>query len=136
MTTTVEAAPGDLVAVLRVPVWNTLSARAGSLRRALPPRPDAPAARFAWLRALTPDQARDAALLDHLDALCDHLAGHPALGYAPGDPLPEAALEAAEGFNPQLTTLITRYRTARAASTSEPQPPRPALRARNPARPD
>lgn len=113
MTTTVEADPGDLVAVLRVPVWNTLTARADGLRRALPPRPDTPEGRFAWLCSLTAAQARDAALLDHIDALCAHLAGHPALGYAPNDPLPEAALEAAEGFNPQLTTLITRYRTAR-----------------------
>ncbi|EPH41150.1 hypothetical protein ABT390_34880 [Streptomyces aurantiacus] len=113
MTTTVEADPGGLVAVLRVPVWNTLTARAESLRRALPPRPDAPAARYAWLCSLTPAQARDAAHLDHLDALCAHLAGHPALGYAPDDPLPEAALEAAEGFNSQLTALITRYRAAR-----------------------
>lgn len=114
MTTTTRAAPGDLVAALRLPVWNTLSARAEGLRRALPPRPDAPAERFAWLRSLTPEQARDAALLEHLDALCGHLAGKPALGHDPDDPLPDAALEAAEGFNPQLTTLITRYRAARA----------------------
>ncbi|WP_030558819.1 hypothetical protein [Streptomyces aureocirculatus] len=115
MTTASHTAPGDLVAALRLPVWNTLSARAESLRRALPPRPDAPAARYAWLCSLTPEQARDAALLDHLDALCGHLAGHPALGYDADDPLPDAALQAAEGFNPQLTSLIVRYRKARAA---------------------
>ncbi|MFD9887056.1 hypothetical protein ACFWZT_36970 [Streptomyces alboflavus] len=112
MTTTTRAAPGDLVAALRLPVWNTLSARAEALRRDLPPRPAAAAGRFAWLRSLTPEQARDAALLDHLDALCGHLGGKPALGYAADDPLPDAALEAAEGFNPQLTALITRYRAA------------------------
>lgn len=112
MTTTTRAAPGDLVAALRLPVWNTLSARAEALRRDLPPRPAAAAGRFAWLRSLTPEQARDAALLDHLDALCGHLGGKPALGYAADDPLPDAALEAAEGFNPQLTALINRYRAA------------------------
>ncbi|MFH9068729.1 hypothetical protein [Streptomyces alboflavus] len=119
MTTTTRAAPGDLVAALRLPVWNTLSARAEALRRDLPPRPAAPAGHFAWLRSLTPEQARDAALLDHLDALCGHLDGKPALGYAPDDPLPEAALEAAEGFNPQLTALITRFRAARDAESAD-----------------
>lgn len=115
MTTAPHAALGDLVAALHLPVWNTLTARAASLRQALPPRPAAADARLAWLRSLTPEQARSAALLDHLDALCEHLAGRPALGYDPDDPLPDAALQAAEGFNPQLTTLIIRYRAARRA---------------------
>ncbi|OAH14273.1 hypothetical protein [Streptomyces jeddahensis] len=61
MATTVEAAPDDLVAALRLPVWNTLSERADAIRRALPPRPETPQGRFEWLRSLSPEQARRAA---------------------------------------------------------------------------
>lgn len=111
--TTVEAAPDTLVEVLRLPVWNTLAQRADSIRHTLPPRPEAVVARLAWLRSLTPEQARRAALLDHLDALCGHIAGHPALGYPADDPLPDAALQEAEGYNRQLTALIAAYRAAR-----------------------
>ncbi|MFJ9200952.1 hypothetical protein [Streptomyces flaveolus] len=112
--TTLEASPDSLVAVLRVPVWNTLAKRADSIRRALPPRPgELPHERYWWLRSLNPEQARDAALLDRLDALCGHLVGRPALGYPDDEPIPAAALEEAEGFNPQLTALIAAYRAAR-----------------------
>ncbi|WP_433860215.1 hypothetical protein [Streptomyces kronopolitis] len=109
--TTVEAV--DLVAILRLPVWNTLAERADAIRRALPPRPGTPQGHLRWLRSLTPEQQRRAALLDRLDALCGHIAGRPALGYVADDPMPEAALQEAEGFNPQLSALIARYRTAR-----------------------
>ncbi|MFB6505540.1 hypothetical protein ACFC07_22385 [Streptomyces sp. NPDC056099] len=111
--TTVEAAPGDLTAVLRLPVWNTLSERADGIRRALPPRPETPEGRLRWLQSLTPEQQRRAALLDHLDALCGHLDGRPALGYNPDDPMPDAALQEAEGFNSRLTALIATHRAAR-----------------------
>ncbi|MBL1104363.1 hypothetical protein JK361_07065 [Streptomyces sp. 5-8] len=111
--TTMEAAPDALVAALRRPVWNTLAARAEDIRRSLPPRPETAAERFAWLRSLDPEQARRAALLDHLDALCGHLDGHPAPGCAADDPMPDAALEEAEGFNRQLTALIAAYRAVR-----------------------
>ncbi|MCZ1011939.1 hypothetical protein [Streptomyces lydicus] len=111
MTATVDADPDT--AALRMPVWNTLAERADALRRALPSRPQTAAERCGWLRSLTPAQARRAALLDRLDALCGHLAGRPALGYSPDDPMPAAALEEAEGFNPHLTRLIARYRASR-----------------------
>lgn len=111
--TTVEAVPDVLVAMLRRPVWNTLAERADGIRRCLPVRPETAVERFAWLRSLSPEQARRAALLDRLDALCGHLAGHPALGHGAEDPMPEAALQEAEGFNPQLTALIAAYRAAR-----------------------
>ncbi|MGW7090028.1 hypothetical protein ACWGH2_41965 [Streptomyces sp. NPDC054871] len=114
--TTVEVAPRDLVAVLRLPVWNVLAERADELRRALPPRPESPEERLRWLQSLSLDQQRRAALLDHLDALCGHIAGRPAPGYSPDDPMPDAALQAAEGFNPQLSKLITNYRAARQQS--------------------
>ncbi|MFD9248305.1 hypothetical protein [Streptomyces bottropensis] len=114
--TLVEAAPDTLVAALRLPVWNTLAERADNIRRALPARPETAVERLAWLRSLNPEQARRAALLDHLDALCGHIAGRPALGYAADDPMPDAALQEAEGFNPQLTALIAAYRAARQAS--------------------
>ncbi|MFF4038215.1 hypothetical protein [Streptomyces sp. NPDC001816] len=110
---TVEAVPDVLVATLRVPVWNTLAARADAIRRCLPPRPETAVERLAWLRSLSPEQARMAVLLDRLDALCGHLAGRPALGCAADDPLPDAALQEAEGFNRQLTALIAAYRVAR-----------------------
>jgi hypothetical protein len=113
--TIVEAASGDLVAVLRLPVWNTLAERADGIRRALPPPPELPEERFRWLQSLTLDQQRRAALLDHLDALCGHIAGRPAPGFSPHDPMPDAALQETEGFNPQLTSLIANYRAARNA---------------------
>ncbi|MFI2762001.1 hypothetical protein ACH5A3_24555 [Streptomyces echinatus] len=112
--TTVETTPDALVAALRMPVWNTLAARAEGIRRALPPRPGTARERLAWLRSLDPEQARHAALLDHLDALCGHISGRrPALGYAADDSLPDAALQEAEGFNRQLTALIAAYRAVR-----------------------
>ncbi|MFF8478700.1 hypothetical protein [Streptomyces sp. NPDC015414] len=112
MTPAVEAAPTTLVAALRMPVWNILTRRADGIRRDLPPRPEAPTERLAWLRSLNPEQARRAALLDHLDALRGHVTGCPALGYAIDDPMPEPALQEAEGFNPHLTALIAVYRAA------------------------
>ncbi|WP_460111666.1 hypothetical protein [Streptomyces sp. YKOK-J1] len=113
MTPTVEAAPETLVAALRMPVWNILTQRADGIRRDLPPRPETTAERLAWLRSLNPEQARRAALLDHLDALRGHVTGCPALGYAVDDPMPDPALQEAEGFNPRLTALIAVYRAAR-----------------------
>ncbi|MEU5239717.1 hypothetical protein ACH4UR_25335 [Streptomyces lydicus] len=76
----------------------------------MPPRLETAMERYDWLRSLTPAQARRAALLDHLDVLCAHLAGRPALGYSPDDQVPAAALEEAEGYNPHLTRLISQYR--------------------------
>ncbi|WP_406153134.1 hypothetical protein OG217_05465 [Streptomyces sp. NBC_01023] len=65
----------------------------------------------------TQDQARRAALLDRLDALCEHVSGRPALGYEPGDPLPAAALEEADGFTDSATALLVAdYRARRAVS--------------------
>ncbi|MGW2747344.1 hypothetical protein [Streptomyces sp. NPDC001450] len=116
--TTVEAAPDVLVAALRLPVWNTLAERADGIRRSLPARPETAAERLAWLQSLSPEQARRAALLDRLEALCGHLAGRPALGYAADDPMPDAALQEAEGFNRQLTALIAAYRAARRVPVS------------------
>ncbi|MFI9244996.1 hypothetical protein ACIGXF_20950 [Streptomyces sp. NPDC053086] len=111
--TTVEDEPDALVAALRVPVWNTLTRRADGIRRTLPPRPEAAEDRLGWLQSLTAEQARQAALLDHLEALCGHMAGRPAFGCAADDPMPEAVLQEAEGFNRQLTALIAAYRAAR-----------------------
>ncbi|NUL24940.1 hypothetical protein HRW17_21575 [Streptomyces lunaelactis] len=91
-----------------------MSERADTIRRALPPRPLDARARHAWLRSLDEDQARRAALLDHLDTLCEHIAGRPALGYDPEDPLPTAALEEADGFTDATTALlIAEYRAHR-----------------------
>ncbi|MDX2592881.1 MULTISPECIES: hypothetical protein [Streptomyces] len=112
MTPAVEAAPETLVVALRMPVWNILTRRADGIRRDLPPRPETTAERLAWLRSLNPEQARRAALLDHLDALRGHVIGCPALGYAVDDPMPDPALQEAEGFNPRLTALIAVYRAA------------------------
>ncbi|WP_244165131.1 hypothetical protein [Streptomyces silaceus] len=86
-----------------MPVWSALSERADALRRTLPPRPQAAHDRWVWLRELDPEQERQAALLDHLDALCLHLAGRCALGCAAGDPMPSAALEEADGFTGEAT---------------------------------
>ncbi|MCQ4207572.1 hypothetical protein [Streptomyces longispororuber] len=57
-------------------------------------------------------------MLDHLETLNSHLAGHPAPGLDPHDPLPEVALQAAEGFNPNLSRLIASYRRTRDSDTS------------------
>ncbi|MGA5565270.1 hypothetical protein ACPCUV_29440 [Streptomyces platensis] len=114
MTAAVEAGP-DAQALL-LPVVRVLSERADGLRRSLPSRPEAAIERYDWLRSLTSEQARQAELLDRLDALCGHLTGHPALGYSRDDPLPSAALEEADGYNVQLSRLIARYRAGRANS--------------------
>ncbi|MEV0982347.1 hypothetical protein [Streptomyces sp. NPDC049915] len=111
--TTFKADLAMLVSVLRMPVWNTLSERADTIRRVLPARPETVTERHAWLRSLTVEQARQAALLERLDALCGHLAGRPAPGYPADDLMPEGALEEAEGYNRQLTALIAAYRNAR-----------------------
>ncbi|MER6230943.1 hypothetical protein ACFUC2_04925 [[Kitasatospora] papulosa] len=103
---------------LRGPVRAALLDRAATLRRSLPDRPVSAAGRFEWLRMLDPGQASRAALLDHLEALCEHLAGHPAPGYSPGDPMPGAALDAADGFTDEDTAvLIAVYRASRRAGT-------------------
>lgn len=52
-------------------------------------------------------------LLDRLEALCGHLLGTPALGYAPDEALPEEALQEAEGFDEALSALISQYRRVR-----------------------
>ncbi|MGC5042437.1 hypothetical protein ACLQ16_03870 [Streptomyces albidoflavus] len=120
MSTTTLGVPRrdeQLVALLRVPVWNALAERADTIRRALPPRPADARARYAWLCSLDEDQARRAALLDRLDALCGHIAGRPAPGYAPGDPLPAAALEEADGFTgAAVASLIAEYRAQQGVS--------------------
>ncbi|MFD4933348.1 hypothetical protein [Streptomyces virginiae] len=113
-----------LAAELRLPVWNALADRADALRRALPPRPENVPARFAWWRSLTAVQSRDAALLDRLDALCGHLAGRPAPGCAADDPLPEAALEAVDGFvGEDLAGRIASYRAVRGGDAVTRRPP-------------
>ncbi|MER5482577.1 hypothetical protein ABT024_05085 [Streptomyces sp. NPDC002812] len=110
-TNTMEAAPGSLVEALRVPVWNALADRADTLRRALPTRPEDARGRFEWWRSLSAGQARDAALLDRLDALCGHLAGRPALGWCADDLLPVAALDEVDGFlGPELAARVAEYR--------------------------
>ncbi|MGG7574156.1 hypothetical protein [Streptomyces sirii] len=116
-TTDVPQRDEQLVALLRVPVRKALADRADSIRRALPPRPVGARSRWAWLRSLDEDQARRAALLDRLDALCAHLAGRPALGYDPGDPLPTAALEESDGFTSETVALrVAEYRAQQAVS--------------------
>ncbi|AWI33264.1 hypothetical protein DDW44_30365 [Streptomyces tirandamycinicus] len=92
----------------------TLAARADMLRRSLPPRPHDVRGRYEWWRSLSAEQARQATLLDHLDAMCGHLDGEPALGHSADDPLPEAALEAADGFTDEETAaMIAAFREAR-----------------------
>ncbi|WP_328973402.1 hypothetical protein [Streptomyces sp. NBC_00239] len=113
MTATVETASDSLTSALRLPVWKALADRAEALRRALPARPDDAAERWHWWQGMTGEQQRRAALLEHLDALCGHLTGRPALGYAAHDPLPLAALEEADGFTSEpVAELIAAYRAA------------------------
>ncbi|MFE9469405.1 hypothetical protein ACFYNW_38525 [Streptomyces virginiae] len=113
-TAPVAGSATGLADELRLPVWNALADRADALRRSLPPRPEDVPARFAWWRALTAVQARDAALLDRFDALCGHLAGRPAPGCPAGDPLPEAALQEAEGFvGNAVSARVAEYRAMR-----------------------
>lgn len=129
MTVPAAGTAAGLAAALRVPVWNALADRADALRRSLPPRPEAAGDRFAWWRTLTPTQARDATALEHLDALCEHIkgSGRPAPGYAPDDPLPEAALEAADGFtSADVAARIADYRALRDALLTQRPPGRPA----------
>ncbi|MFD7334881.1 hypothetical protein ACFV98_02610 [Streptomyces violascens] len=117
-TTDVQRPDGAeaIAAHLRVPVWNALAERADLLRRSLPPRPETAYGRYVWLRALDAEQARRAALLDRLEALRDHVAGRPALGYAPADALPEEALEEVDGFTTRSTALIiAEYRAWQAS---------------------
>ncbi|MEU3501588.1 hypothetical protein ABZ726_12700 [Streptomyces hundungensis] len=110
----VATSADELSEALRLPVWNAMSERADSLRRALPPRPDDVAGRYEWWRLLDARQQRQAEILGRLDALCGHLAGRPALGYDPAQRLPDAALHEAQGFNPQLSALIARCLAQRA----------------------
>ncbi|WP_167163116.1 hypothetical protein [Streptomyces sp. MBT27] len=114
----VATSADELAEALLMPVWNTLSERADQLRRALPPRPESVDGRYRWWRLLDAEQQRQAALLDRLDALCGHLAGRPALGYAPHELLPDDALHEAVGFNPQLSALIARCLAQRAGRAS------------------
>lgn len=133
MTVTAGAAqhgpprPAGLAELLRDPVRAALAARAEAVRARLPPRPVLALDRFVWLRSLDPGQARDAALLDLLEALTGHLTGHltgrPAPGCAPGDPMPAAALDAVDGFTDAPTArLMALYRAERAAAI-RPTPP-------------
>ncbi|MFG2986182.1 hypothetical protein ACGFYQ_33860 [Streptomyces sp. NPDC048258] len=110
------AVNGELAERLRGPVQTVLAARVDVLRGSLPVFP---AARYEWWRSLDADQARRAALLDRLEALHAHLDGLPALGYDAADPLPAAALEAAEGTGDvELDRLIAAYRAAAQASAA------------------
>ncbi|MFE6272219.1 hypothetical protein ACFVQ9_25900 [Streptomyces goshikiensis] len=110
----------ELAAQLRIPVWNVLAERAEALRRDLPPRPESGLGRYEWLRSLDPEQAREAALLDRLEALCGHLTGCPAPGLAADDLLPEAALQEADGFTTAGTAdLMTALRALRCRSGIE-----------------
>ncbi|MEU7228860.1 hypothetical protein [Streptomyces chrestomyceticus] len=131
MTATVETSPDNLVAALRLPVWNALAERADALRRALPARPDDAVDRWQWWQGMTAEQQRRAALLERLDALCGHIAGRPALGYAPYDPLPLAALEEADGFTSgPVAELVAAYRAARIGGPGTGLTQRPPWRPR------
>ncbi|WP_344076328.1 hypothetical protein [Streptomyces crystallinus] len=105
------------VEALSLPVRSVLHTRATALRDALPPRPAfPPPCRYAWWRCLDEDQARTAALLDHLDTLVAHLDGVRAGGYGDADAL-RAALEAADGFAlPHLADALVAYRHAATAA--------------------
>lgn len=108
--------PDALAGRLTSPVRDALAGRVEQLRARLPARPDESRKRHAWLCGLTPDEQRQAALLDRLIALRQHLDGEPALGYAREDLLPSAALEEAEGFSGKaLDVSIADYRQARAS---------------------
>ncbi|MFJ1662597.1 hypothetical protein [Streptomyces anthocyanicus] len=129
VTVTAGAAPhgppslAGLAGLLRDPVRAALAARTAIVRARLPQRPVHALDRFAWLRSLDPGQARDAALLDLLEALAGHLTGRPAPGCAPDDPMPAAALDAADGFTDAPTArLMALYRAERAAAI-RPTPP-------------
>ncbi|MEU6632890.1 hypothetical protein ABZ905_32090 [Streptomyces parvus] len=120
MTVTADAAlhgppsGAGLAELLHASVRAALAARVAKLCATLPARPTSAPERFTWWKSLDPGQARDAALLDHLEALCGHLDGRPAPGYAPDDPMPVAALDAAEGFtSAPVADLIRAYRAAR-----------------------
>ena len=128
MTTTVEPATVSLASALRLPVRQALADRAEALRRTLPDRPDGAAQRWHWWQGMTSDQQRRAALMEHLDALCGHLAGRPALGYAADDPLPLAALEEADGFTSEpVAQMIAAFRAGfrDAAGRQRPEPLQP-----------
>ncbi|MFJ1662204.1 hypothetical protein [Streptomyces anthocyanicus] len=132
MTVTAGAAPygppglAGLAELLRGPVRAALAARTTAVRAGLPLRPVSALDRFTWLRSLGPGQARDAALLDLLEALAGHLTGRPAPGCAPDDPMPAAALDAADGFTDAPTArLMALYRAERAAANRPTPPARP-----------
>ncbi|MGW2654400.1 hypothetical protein ACWC1D_12210 [Streptomyces sp. NPDC001478] len=111
MTATVEPATDSLTSALRWPVRQALAGRAEAIRRTLPVRPDGAEERWQWWQGMTSDQRRRAALMENLDTLCRHVAGCPALGYAPTDPLPLAALEEVDGFTSEpVAELIAAYR--------------------------
>ncbi|MEY9840607.1 hypothetical protein ABH941_005878 [Streptacidiphilus sp. EB103A] len=120
MATTAEPVTGigsraELVARLRPAVLQALDHRVEELLELLPPRPTRSADRLPWLKSLSREQSHRAALVDTLESMCGHLQGRPALGYDSEEPLPAAALEAAEGFVEGSTTrLIIAYRLLRA----------------------
>ncbi|WP_332756912.1 hypothetical protein [Streptomyces sp. MT206] len=117
--TMTATAPDPLLSSLQGPllllVRNKLSDRAEGLRGTLPQRPDGAHARFVWWQSLNAGQARQAMLLEHLTMLVGHLDGQSAPGFGPEDVLPEAALQEAEGFDDELSGLISRYRRVRSA---------------------
>lgn len=98
-----------LVVLVRAKLYE----RADALRALLPEHPEGARSRLQWWRSLDAQQAQQAMLLDRLSALAGHLAGRPALGYDSADELPDAALQEAEGFDEELSELISRYRRAR-----------------------
>lgn len=105
------AASDHLIGQLVEPVRRALARRAGIVRQGLPPRPATAAERYRWWRSLESGECRQATLLDHLEVLCGHLVGHPALGFAAEDALPAAALDAADGFvTEDVARLVARYR--------------------------
>ncbi|MCX4682233.1 hypothetical protein OG413_44435 [Streptomyces sp. NBC_01433] len=124
MTDVRERDGRELVDLLRVPVRNVLTERADGIRRTLPPRPSDARGRHEWLRSLDENQARRAALLDRLDALCGHLSGRQAPGYAPVDLLPAEALEEADGFTGESTARLTaEYRRTKLTADPERRAP-------------
>ncbi|MFJ8752210.1 hypothetical protein ACIREO_23180 [Streptomyces sp. NPDC102441] len=124
MTDVREHDDQELVALLRVPVRSVLTERAEGIRRTLPPRPSDVRDQYEWLRSLDENQARRAALLDRLDALCGHLSGCPNPGYDPADPLPAEALEEADGFTSETTArLAVEYRRTKLTAAPERRAP-------------